>query len=231
MAGYAVRPRREGIAALAAHRGGRVVSQPATFADCGGGGLARRAASGGDRLLALGRPREPQDVRVEDEGGGEEQLSCAQSGAILDGTNRGTAVARLITSETIFLFGRRYRLMPPGTYRSDSAWWLDWHDGGGRRRRCSSWTADFEEAKRFAYNLASGMTPHEARSWRNYLPAAPSVAREMARTDGEFEMIKRWLPPVSEAVASPVEIIAGAIAGMPPDAAIQLLRRMIRRIA
>jgi hypothetical protein len=28
-----------------------------------------------------------------------------------------------------------------------------------------------------------------------------------------------------------VEIIAGAIAGMPPDAAIQLLRRMIRRIA
>jgi hypothetical protein len=64
----AVRARREGRAALAAHRGRRIVGQPAAGGDGVPGRLASGAAGGGDRLLALGRPREQQDVRVEGEG-------------------------------------------------------------------------------------------------------------------------------------------------------------------
>src|SRR6185369_14525957 len=76
----AIRSRCESIPLPAAHRGWRVVGQPTAFADCSGGGLARRTTGGGDRLLALGRPGQQQHVRVEGEGGGEERAGNAASG-------------------------------------------------------------------------------------------------------------------------------------------------------
>ena len=134
-------------------------------------------------------------------------------------------------SEVITLYGKRYRLIPPGAYRSGSAWWVDWRDDAGKRRRMSSYTADLEEAKRFAYNVASGMNRRDARSQIGYLPARPIVAREIARSDAEAKLIGAWLPPNGErTVRLPAEVIGEAVAGMPPKVAIRLLRRIIRRI-
>jgi len=69
----AIPTRREGAAALAAHRGRRVVGQPAAGGDSVDGSAAGRCRCGGNALLALGRPRQQQDVRVEGEGGDQEQ--------------------------------------------------------------------------------------------------------------------------------------------------------------
>jgi len=136
-----------------------------------------------------------------------------------------------VISETIILFGRRYRLMPPGEYRSGAAWWVDWHDDAGKRQRVSSWTPDFDEAKRFAYNIASGMDRRAARSQNGYSPASPKVAREIARNDAEAALIRRWLPaPIKGTTTTPAEVIGEAIAEMPPEAAIRLLRRIIDRL-
>jgi len=68
----------------------------------------------------------------------------------------------------------------------------------------------------------------DARSQNGYVPAPAGVAREIARSDAEAELIRAWLPP--SRTAAPVEIIAGTLAGMTSDEAIRLLRRTIRRI-
>jgi len=156
-------------------------------------------------------------------------LPALEFGAILGGVFASKEMA--VISETFTFYGKRYRLMPPGAYRGGKAWLIDWHDDAGKRQRVSSWTADFEEAKRFAYNIASGMSRRDARSQNGYLPASPRSAREIARSDAEAKLIGKWLPPVGEGtVALPAEVIAGAIAGMPSEEAIRLLRRIIRRI-
>lgn len=234
----AVPARLERIAAFAPHRGRRVLCEPAAGGNRLAGGVARREVGGGDPFLALGRPRQQQDVRV-GEGGGEEQGRNNLVPFLVepDYSRRRTMRRRGVARKSVVVeaAGRRYRLYPPGTYaKGNSSWWLDWHDNQGKRRRVSTWTTDLKMAERFALCVASDLSVDDARAALLQPPIRLKAAREIPRSTAEAEIIASWINPASY-VAGHINkamvceaIINEAVAELSPREAVKILRRVTR---